>query len=84
MTNEEKLKEIIVELLQVDESEITPGANIQVDLGADSLDMVELVMKVEEEFDLEIPDECAEKFFTVKNVLDYIETALQPVGEKSK
>ena len=72
MTNEDKLKKIIVDLLGVDETDITPGTKIQEDLGADSLDVVELVMEVEEEFDLEIEDECAEKFFTVQDVLDYI------------
>jgi len=72
MTNEAKLKEIIVKLLSVDETEITPGSKFQEDLGADSLDVVELVMEVEEEFDLEIPDECAEKFTTFQDVLDYI------------
>ena len=72
MTNEDKLKKIICDLLSVDEEQITPGTKIQEDLGADSLDVVELVMEVEEAFDLEIPDECAEKFFTVQDVLDYI------------
>ena len=56
----------------VDETEITPGANLQDDLGADSLDVVELVMAFEEEFDLEISDEDAERCKTVKDVLDYI------------
>ena len=79
MTNEDKLKKIIVDLLGVDETDITPGTKIQEDLGADSLDVVELVMEVEEEFDLDIPDECAEKFFTVQDVLDYI-----AAKEKSK
>ena len=72
MTNEARLSKIIVNLLGVDEDEITPGTKIQEDLGADSLDLVELVIGVEEAFDLEIPDECAEKFFTVQDVLDYI------------
>ena len=73
MTNEQQMKEIICDLLpSIEEEAITPGTKIQEDLGADSLDIVELVMQVEEEFDLEIPDECAEKFFTVKDVLDYI------------
>jgi len=72
VTNEARLSKIIVNLLGVDEDEITPGTKIQEDLGADSLDLVELVIGVEEAFDLEIPDECAEKFFTVQDVLDYI------------
>jgi acyl carrier protein len=70
---EEKVKQIIVEQLQVDEAEVTPGASFQEDLGADSLDVVELVMQFEEGFDLEIPDEDAEKIKTVKDAIDYIE-----------
>jgi len=58
---EEKVKQIIVEQLQVDEAEVTPNASFQEDLGADSLDVVELVMQFEEAFDLEIPDEDAER-----------------------
>ena len=73
MTNEDRLKKIICELLSVEEDQITAGTKIQEDLGADSLDVVELVMDVENEFDLEIPDECAEKFFTFKDVLEYID-----------
>ena len=70
---EEKVKQIIVEQLQVDEAEVTPGASFQEDLGADSLDVVELVMQFEEAFDIEIPDEEAEKIKTVKDATDYIE-----------
>jgi acyl carrier protein len=70
---EEKVKQIIVEQLQVDEAEVTPAASFQEDLGADSLDVVELVMQFEEAFDLEIPDEDAEKIKTVKDAIDYIE-----------
>jgi acyl carrier protein len=70
---EEKVKQIIVEQLQVDEAEVTPGASFQEDLGADSLDVVELVMQFEEAFDLEIPDEDAEKIKTVKDAVEYIE-----------
>jgi acyl carrier protein len=73
MAVEEKVKQIIVEQLQVDEAEVTPGASFQEDLGADSLDVVELVMQFEEAFDLEIPDEDAEKIKTVKDAIDYIE-----------
>jgi acyl carrier protein len=69
----EKIKSIIVEQLQVDEAEVTPGASFQEDLGADSLDVVELVMQFEEAFDIEIPDEAAEKIKTVKDAIDYIE-----------
>jgi acyl carrier protein len=70
---EEKVKQIIVEQLQVDEAEVTPGASFQEDLGADSLDVVELVMQFEEAFDIQIPDEDAEKIKTVKDAVDYIE-----------
>ena len=71
---EEKVKQIVVEQLGVDEGEVTPSASFVDDLGADSLDTVELVMAFEEAFDLEIPDEDAEKIRTVKNAIDYIES----------
>ena len=70
---EEKVKEIIVEQLGVDEEEITPDASFVDDLGADSLDTVELVMAFEEEFGIEIPDEDAEKITRVKEAVEYIE-----------
>jgi len=69
---EEKVKQIIVEQLGVDEGEVTPSASFVDDLGADSLDTVELVMAFEEAFELEIPDEDAEKIKTVKDAVDYI------------
>ena len=69
---EEKVKHIIVEQLGVDEEEVKPGASFVDDLGADSLDVVELVMALEEEFSLEISDEDAEKLGTVKHAIDYI------------
>ncbi len=69
---EDKVKEIIVEQLGVDEGEVTPNASFVDDLGADSLDTVELVMALEEAFNLEIPDEDAEKIRTVQDALDYI------------
>ncbi|MES2221250.1 MAG: acyl carrier protein [Acidobacteriota bacterium] len=72
MAVEEKVKQIIVEQLQVDEAEVTPTASFQEDLGADSLDVVELVMQFEEAFDLEIPDEEAEKITSVQQAIDYI------------
>ncbi len=71
-----KVKEITGEQLGVDESQITPEANFVDDLGADSLDTVELVMALEEEFDLEISDEEAEKLTTVNKVVAYIEDCL--------
>ena len=73
---EEKVKQIIVEQLGVDESEVTPTASFIDDLGADSLDTVELVMALEEGFGIEIPDEDAEKITTVKDALAYIESHL--------
>jgi len=72
-----KVKEITSEQLGVDESQITPEAKFVDDLGADSLDTVELVMALEEEFDLEISDEEAEKLTTVQKVIDYIEDRLE-------
>ncbi len=70
---EEKVKLIIVEQLDVEESEVTPTASFTDDLGADSLDIVELVMAFEEKFDIEIPDEDAEKISTVKHAVDYVQ-----------
>jgi acyl carrier protein len=72
-TIEEKVKQIIVDELGVDESEVTPNARFIDDLGADSLDTVELVMRLEEEFGIEIPDESAEKIQSVRDALEYIE-----------
>jgi acyl carrier protein len=69
---DEKVKQIIVEQLGVDEGEVTANASFVDDLGADSLDTVELVMAFEEAFDIEIPDEQAEKIRTVKDAVDYI------------
>lgn len=70
---EDRVKQIIVEQLGVEEGEVTPSASFVDDLGADSLDVVELVMAFEEAFDIEIPDEDAEKIKTVKDAIDYIE-----------
>ena len=72
MSVEEKVKEIIVDQLGVDEKQVNSGASFIDDLGADSLDTVELVMALEEEFDIEIPDEDAEKIASVQNAVDYI------------
>jgi acyl carrier protein len=69
---EDRVKQIIVEQLGVDEGEVTPNASFVDDLGADSLDTVELVMAFEEAFEIEIPDEDAEKIRTVKDAIDYI------------
>ncbi len=73
---EDKVKQIIVEQLGVDEAEVTPTASFIDDLGADSLDTVELVMALEEGFGMEIPDEDAEKITTVKDAISYIESHL--------
>lgn len=80
MTKDEilkKVQEITSEQLGVDESQITPEAKFVDDLGADSLDTVELIMALEEEFNLEISDEEAEKLTTVRKVVDYIEDHLE-------
>lgn len=69
----DKVKEIIVEQLGVEASKVTMEASFVDDLGADSLDTVELVMAFEEAFDIEIPDEQAEKITTVKHAVDYIQ-----------
>lgn len=69
---EERVKKIVVEQLGVKEEEVIPAASFVDDLGADSLDTVELVMALEEEFEAEIPDEDAEKITTVQEAIDYI------------
>ena len=69
---EERVKQIIVDELGVDEAEVTANARFIDDLGADSLDTVELVMRFEEEFDIEIPDEDAEKITSVRDAVEYI------------
>ncbi len=72
MAIDEKMTDIIVEQLSVDKEKVVPGASFVDDLGADSLDLVELIMAMEEEFDVEIPDEDAEKIATVQDAIDYI------------
>jgi acyl carrier protein len=74
MSIEDKIKKIVAEKLSVDLDEVIPEASFVDDLGADSLDLVELIMSMEEEFDIEISDEQAEKLLTVKDVLDYVKT----------
>jgi|TARA_B100000809_G_scaffold102752_1_gene101397 acyl carrier protein len=69
---EEQVKKIVVEHLGIDEKKVTPGARFIDDLGADSLDTVELVMAFEEKFSIEIPDDAAETILTVKNAIDFI------------
>ena len=73
MSVEQRVKQIIVEQLGVDEGQVDNNASFVDDPGADSLDIVELVMAFEEAFDIDIPDEDAEKIATVKDAIDYIE-----------
>ena len=73
MSIEDRVKKIVVEQLGVKDEEVTPNASFVDDLGADSLDTVELVMALEEKFGVEIPDEDAEKITTVKEAITYIE-----------
>ena len=75
MSTFNKIKEVIIDKLGVEESAITKEAHFVDDLGADSLDTVELIMEFEEEFGIEIPDEDAEKITTVANALEYIKKA---------
>jgi acyl carrier protein len=73
MSIEDKVKKIIAEKLSVDLAEVVPEASFVDDLGADSLDLVELIMSMEEEFDVEISDEDAEKITTVQDAIAYVE-----------
>ncbi len=77
MTTFDKVKEIVVEQLGVDEADVTINSTFIDDLGADSLDIVELIMAFEEEFSIEIPDEIAEKIKTVKDTVEYIDKEKQ-------
>ncbi|MFO8085705.1 MAG: acyl carrier protein [Desulfobacterales bacterium] len=72
MSIEDKIKKIIAEKLGVEANEVVPEASFVDDLGADSLDLVELIMSMEEEFEIDISDDDAEKLVTVKDALDYI------------
>ncbi len=72
MAIDQQMVDIIVEQLSVEKEKVVPNASFVDDLGADSLDLVELIMAMEEEFDVEIPDEEAEKINTVQNAIDYI------------
>ncbi|MDA3979593.1 MULTISPECIES: acyl carrier protein [Gallibacterium] len=74
MSIEERVKKIIVEQLGAKEEDVKPESSFVEDLGADSLDTVELVMALEEEFDIEIPDEEAEKITTVQSAIDYVQS----------
>ena len=90
MNTFDKVKAIVVEQLGVDEAEVTIDSTFIDDLGADSLDIVELIMAFEEEFNVEIPDDVAEKIKTVKDTVEYIDSAkyavkltIQPYGRPS-
>lgn len=72
MSMEQEMIDIIVEQLSVDKEKVVPSASFVDDLGADSLDLVELIMAMEEGFDIEIPDEDAESIVTVQNAIDYV------------
>ncbi|AXJ01539.1 acyl carrier protein [Cyclonatronum proteinivorum] len=74
---EKKVTEIIVEKLGVDEADVVPAANFANDLGADSLDLVELIMEFEKEFDTQIPDEDSENIATVGDAIDYLKNKVQ-------
>ncbi|HZD92907.1 MAG TPA: acyl carrier protein [Candidatus Sulfotelmatobacter sp.] len=78
---EEKIKQIIVDQLGVEPAEVTPAASFVDDLGADSLDRVELIMALEETFGMEIPDEDAEIISTVQNAVDYIQKNAKSVKQ---
>jgi acyl carrier protein len=73
MSAEEKVIDIIVEQLSVDKDKVVPGASFVDDLGADSLDLVELIMAMEEAFGIEIPDEVAEKITSVQHAIDHVQ-----------
>jgi acyl carrier protein len=77
MTTFDKVKEIVVEQLGVDEADVSLDSTFIDDLGADSLDIVELIMAFEEEFNIEIPDEAAEKIKTVRDAVEYIDREKQ-------
>ena len=76
----DRVKPIVVDMLGVDEDKVTESANFVDDLGADSLDTVEMVLAFEEEFDIEIPDNAAEKIQTVKDAVDFIDNAIDKRG----
>lgn len=82
MSTEEQVKKIIAEQFGVDADEVTPGAKFIEDLGGDSLDTVELIMQLEEAFDIRIDDDDADKILTVKDAVDYIEHAVAPKGKR--
>lgn len=81
MSIEDKVKKIIAEQLSVSEDKVVPEASFVGDLGADSLDTVELVMALEDQFETEIPDEDAQKILTVKDAIEYVATRVSSVEE---
>ncbi len=78
MTTFERVRKVLIEQLEVSEDEVTPTASIVDDLGADSLDVVEIVMGLEEEFDIEVSDQDAEKLPTVQDIVNYVEEKGKP------
>lgn len=81
MNIEDRVKKIIAEQLSVSEDKVVPAASFVGDLGADSLDTVELVMALEDQFETEIPDEDAQKILTVKDAIDYVNSRVGSVQE---
>ncbi len=81
MSTFDRVKKVVAEQLDVNEEEVTAQASFVEDLGADSLDMVELVMAFEEAFDIEIPDEEAEKISTVQDAVSYLDEKIEGKGE---
>lgn len=81
MNIEDRVKKIIAEQLSVSEDKVVPAASFVGDLGADSLDTVELVMALEDQFETEIPDEDAQKILTVKDAIDYVNSRVSSVQE---
>ena len=78
MTTLERVRKVLMEQLEVSEDEVTPSASIVDDLGADSLDVVEIVMGLEEEFDIEVSDQDAEKLPTVQDIVNYVDEKGKP------
>lgn len=76
----ERVRGIVAEQLEVEQNKVTPESKFAEDLGADSLDVVELVMAIEEAFNTEVPDEKAQEMENIQQVVDYIEQQMQPIG----
>ena len=72
----EKIKQVVIERLEINEDEVTLDADIQKDLGADSITVVEMIIELEDAFDIDIPDEEAEKLRTIRDVMDYVQSRI--------